>query len=37
MAGRAETGVGEPETVARRVSILAVELLEMLRDDTGGR
>lgn len=37
MAGRAETGVGEPETVARRVSILAVELLEMLRDETDGR
>ena len=37
MAGRAEAGVGEPETVARQVSILAVELLGMLRDGTDGR
>lgn len=36
MAGRAEAGVGEPETVARQVSILAEEILEMLRDVTTG-
>jgi hypothetical protein len=36
MAGRAEAGVGEPETVARQVSILAEEILEMLRDETTG-
>jgi hypothetical protein len=30
MAGRAEEGIGEPETVARQVAILAGDLLEVL-------
>ena len=34
MAGRAEAGVGEPETVARQVSLLAVEVVGLLRDAT---
>jgi hypothetical protein len=37
MAGRAEAGVGEPETVARQVSIPAEEILAMLQDETPGR
>lgn len=36
MAGRAEAGVGEPETVARQVALLAAELLESLHDETAG-
>ena len=31
MAGRAEAGVGEPETVARQVALLAAEVVEVLR------
>ena len=30
MAGRAEEGIGEPETVARSVSFLAADLVEAL-------
>lgn len=35
MAGRAETGIGEPETVAQQVAILASELLELLPRQPG--
>ena len=35
MAGRAEAGVGEPETVARQVSFLTNDILEMLLDEPG--
>lgn len=33
MAGRAETGIGEPETVSRSVSLLATALLKALQTD----
>lgn len=35
MAGRAERGVGEPETVSRQVAILAAELLSLFESALG--